>query len=93
MNSNVLGDVSICVIVVAGVVGVAISFWKVNGIDNSKATRMPDYTDFWLQQMMPPIAMAFVALAVFFKKAKLRKFIWQEISSRCSVPRCIPLTE
>jgi hypothetical protein len=75
------------------VLSIVLSVFKINGANNSNVVLKPNYDEFWIQQMMPPLAIAFICFSVLLKKVKLRKFIFKELGLQCSLPNWINVIE
>jgi hypothetical protein len=93
MNNNILGDISVCFIVLGLVIGIVFSNWKINGIDNSMVADRPSYNEYWIQQMLAPITTFVLCFLILLRKVKLRTFILQELAVRCSLPEWITVIE
>ena len=56
ISKNLIGDLTLCFVVFSFVVGVLFGIVQLNGIDNSNVFQKPDYNEYWIQQILAPIA-------------------------------------
>jgi hypothetical protein len=93
LNNNILGDISVCVVVLGILLAVLLTTWKINGFDNSNVILRPNYNEYWIQQMMPPLLLALLCFVILFTKVKLRNFIAEEFAIRCHLQDWITVIE
>jgi ABC-type proline/glycine betaine transport system permease subunit len=84
INKDLLGDISLCIVIMVFVIGTLLGILKMNQSELLDQFEFPKPEEYWFVNTMPSIAMASICILIILRKKSLKNFLIQEMKERLS---------